>query len=111
VIFEFQSMIAELTGCDVANASMYDGATAMVEAALLARSSTGRKRVVVVGHGASPLPGGAAHLSSIRRGAGDRRHRRAGGRRGRARRALSGGRVRDLPAAELLRPGSRIRAR
>ncbi len=48
-IFEFQSMIAELTGCDVANASMYDGATAMVEAALLARAQTGRKRVVVAG--------------------------------------------------------------
>ena len=48
-IFEFQSMIAELTGCDVANASMYDGATAAVEAALMARSQTGRKRVVVAG--------------------------------------------------------------
>ena len=48
-IFEFQSMIAELTGCDVANASMYDGATATVEAALLARRQTGRKRVVVAG--------------------------------------------------------------
>ena len=48
-IFEFQSMIAELTGCDVANASMYDGATATVEAVLMARSHTGRERAMVAG--------------------------------------------------------------
>jgi glycine dehydrogenase subunit 1 len=48
-IFEFQSLIAELTGCDAANASMYDGATAVTEAALLARAQTGRARVVVAG--------------------------------------------------------------
>jgi glycine dehydrogenase subunit 1 len=49
VIFEFQSMIAELTGMDVANASLYDGASAVVEAGYLARNQTGRKGVVVAG--------------------------------------------------------------
>ncbi len=49
VIFEFQSMIAELTGCDVANASLYDGASAMVEAVMLARGQTQRARVVIAG--------------------------------------------------------------
>ncbi len=45
-IFEYQTMICELTGMDVANASMYDGATALVEAALMACRVTRRSRVV-----------------------------------------------------------------
>jgi glycine dehydrogenase subunit 1 len=46
-IYEFQTMMCELTGMDVANASMYDGATAFVEAALMAARVTKRRRVLV----------------------------------------------------------------
>lgn len=46
-IYEYQSMICELTGMGVANASMYDGATAMAEAAFMACRITGRKGIVV----------------------------------------------------------------
>jgi glycine dehydrogenase subunit 1 len=46
-IFEFQTMICELTGMDIANASMYDGSTAAPEAAMMAMRVTGRDGVVV----------------------------------------------------------------
>jgi len=46
-IFEFQSYICELTGMPIANASMYDGATALAEAGLLAAGATRRTRLVV----------------------------------------------------------------
>ena len=46
-IYEFQSMICELTGMDVANASMYDGASSTAEAAMMALRITKRKEVIV----------------------------------------------------------------
>jgi glycine dehydrogenase subunit 1 len=46
-IFEFQTMICELTGMDIANASMYDGSTACPEAVMMAMRVTGRDGVVV----------------------------------------------------------------
>lgn len=47
VIFEYQTMISELTGLPVVNASMYDGATAMTEAAIMACDSTRRSEIVI----------------------------------------------------------------
>ncbi|HHT9126785.1 MAG TPA: aminomethyl-transferring glycine dehydrogenase subunit GcvPA [Candidatus Brocadiia bacterium] len=46
-IYEFQSMICELTVMDVANASMYDGASALAEAALLSIRHTCRRKIVI----------------------------------------------------------------
>jgi glycine dehydrogenase subunit 1 len=49
VLFEFQTQVALLTGMDVANASMYDGATATVEAVMMANRVTRRKKALVSG--------------------------------------------------------------
>ncbi len=46
-IFEFQSMVCQLTGMEVANASMYDGSTAVPEAAMMALRITGRDRFLI----------------------------------------------------------------
>ncbi len=46
-IFEFQTMICELTGMEVANASMYDGSTAAAEAVMMAVRLTGRRSLVI----------------------------------------------------------------
>ncbi|HXT25785.1 MAG TPA: aminomethyl-transferring glycine dehydrogenase subunit GcvPA [Candidatus Eisenbacteria bacterium] len=46
-IFEFQTLMCQLTGQEVANASMYDGSTATTEAVLMAERLTGRSRVLV----------------------------------------------------------------
>jgi glycine dehydrogenase subunit 1 len=48
-LYEFQTQVALITGMEIANASMYDGATACLEAAYMARRITRRKRVVVSG--------------------------------------------------------------
>jgi len=50
VVFEFQSLISRLTGLPVANASMYDAATAFAEAALMAAKVTRRDEIVVAGN-------------------------------------------------------------
>ncbi|KPK21662.1 MAG: glycine dehydrogenase [Dehalococcoidia bacterium SM23_28_1] len=47
-IFEFQSMVCELTAMDVANAGMYDGASALAEACLTAVGVTGRRRIALL---------------------------------------------------------------
>lgn len=51
VIFQFQSIIALLTGMEIANASMYDGATSLAESCLMAfRIKQGRKNIAVLGN-------------------------------------------------------------
>jgi len=46
-IFEFQTLVCQLTGMEVANASMYDGSTAMAEAYLMAQRVTRREKIIV----------------------------------------------------------------
>jgi glycine dehydrogenase subunit 1 len=53
-IYEYQTMIAELTGMDVANASIYDGGSSLAEATLMAHGITGRPEIVF-GAGVNPL--------------------------------------------------------
>lgn len=53
-IYEYQSMMAELTGMDVSNASMYDGSTATAEAAIMALASTKKTDTVLVSASVDP---------------------------------------------------------
>ena len=46
-MFEFQTLVCELTGMEIANSSMYDGGTALAEAAMMAARVTGKRRVAV----------------------------------------------------------------
>ena len=48
-IFEYQSMICQLTGADVANASLYDGASALAEAAIIGLNASRKKKLLVAG--------------------------------------------------------------
>jgi len=46
-LFEFQSILSDLTGADITNASMYDGATSLVEAVFMAERIKNKKRVLI----------------------------------------------------------------
>ena len=61
-IFEFQTMICELTGMDIANASMYDGSTGAAEAVMMAVRVTGRHSAVDRAQPASRVSRSDRHL-------------------------------------------------
>lgn len=66
-LFEFQTLVSELLGLPVANASLYDGATALVEGVVLCTGVTGRDRVVLAG---AVAPSAVEVLATLGRGLG-----------------------------------------
>ena len=61
-IFEFQTLMCQITGQEVANASMYDGSTALTEAVLMAERLTSRRHVLVARSVASRISPGPEYL-------------------------------------------------
>ncbi len=80
-LFEWQTFVCLLTGLDVSNGSMYDGATATAEAALMATRLTGRKQDRGLGRAAPRVPQGPRDLPALdpRRGDGRAVRRRTAG--------------------------------
>ena len=66
-IYEFQTMVCQITGLDIANASLYDGATALVEAVLMALGPGGRGEVVI-SDGVDPQYRRVLHTYAFARG-------------------------------------------
>ena len=98
--FEFQSLVCDLLEMDVANSSVYDGASAAAEAVLMALRVSRRDRVVLDGVGASRVPIGGRQLPR-------RARHRHGDVRGRARTAVAA----RQPAAELIDERDGLRGR
>ena len=69
-IFEFQTMICQLTGMEVANASMYDGSTAVPETAMMAVRISERDKGARGSFCSSGIPSGAGHLPPSPRNSG-----------------------------------------
>ncbi len=74
-IFEFQTLICQLTGMEVANASMYDGSTAMAEAYLMAQRVTRRNKILVADSRSSGISRSCPNLYTARRRRDRRRFR------------------------------------